>query len=125
MGDGTNGDPFGLVHARCVRVTLPRPPGRIASVGPTRPDDANTRPWPTTGVGMTSNELPSQTHNSLPFAGSYAVTAAWLLTMISSCVPTRTATGVPQPTDARRGVRQRSLPVRESNAATNDPPSKS
>ena len=29
-----------------LRVTSPSPPGRIASVGPARPDEAKTRPWP-------------------------------------------------------------------------------
>ena len=74
---------------------------------------------------MTSNELPSHTHSSRPVSGSYAVTDDWLLTMTSSRFSTVTATGVPHPTDARRGVRHSSLPVFASNAATNDPPSKS
>src|SRR5439155_7108102 len=54
IGEGTNGDPRGLDQTRWLRVTSPFPPGRIASVGPARPEEQNTRPCPTTGVGITS-----------------------------------------------------------------------
>jgi len=37
-GDGTNGEPRDTDQATCVAVTSPLPPGRIAIVGPARPD---------------------------------------------------------------------------------------
>src|SRR5687767_1748372 len=119
MPEGTNGDPRGELHATWVDVTSPLPPGRIAIVGPARPDDANTRPWPTTGVGMTSNVMPRTVHNSFPVCGSYATTRRWLLTINSSRVPVLITTAVPQPTFSDRGVIQTCLPVFLSKPATN------
>jgi hypothetical protein len=43
------------------------------------------------------------------------------LTTISSRPPTLTATGVPQPTEASRGVFQTGAPVRASKAAMKEP----
>ena len=50
-------------------IGLLEPPGRIASVGPARPDEQNTMPCPTTGVGMTSNVGPTQFQSSAPVSG--------------------------------------------------------
>src|SRR5918995_430796 len=106
IGDGTNGEPLGDDHATCVSVTSPLPPGRIASVGPARPDEQNTRPWPTTGVGITSIIIPRAVHSSSPVIGSYAFTVFWLFTTSSSRLPPLMTTGVPQPTLAARSVFQ-------------------
>jgi len=42
---------------------------REASVGPARPDEQNTMPCPTTGVGITSKPMPLQRHSSFPVSG--------------------------------------------------------
>src|SRR5688572_7705507 len=119
-GDGTNGDPFGVDHATCVAVTSPLPPGRIAIVGPARPEEQNTRSWPTTGVGITSKVRPETVQSSLPLDGSYAMARYCPHTTSSSRLPARIAMAVPQPTVAARGVFQRSFPDLRSNAATNE-----
>src|SRR6266511_1500365 len=98
MPDGTNGDPRGVLHATWVPVTSPLPPGRIAIVGPARPDEQNTSPCATTGVGITSNVLPRTVQSSRPVNGSYAATRPWLETTSSSGSPTLMTIGVPQPT---------------------------
>src|SRR5438093_300893 len=125
MPDGTNGDPLGVDHTTWVAVTSPIPPGRIASVGPARPDEQNTRLCATTGVGIASSVFPRTHHNTRPSAGSYPYTRSSLLTISSSRAPAWTTIGVPHPTVSRRGVRQITLPVALSNAATKDalPPS--
>ena len=110
-GEGTNGEPRDVDHSMCVSVTSPRPPGRIASVGPARPEVQKTRPASTTGVGMTSKLFPPQRHSSRPVSGSYAFTVRWLLTTSSSWSPTRIATGDPQPTLWLREVLQICSPV--------------
>ena len=55
IADGTNGEPRGgRPRDVCVGdVAAAAGPDRERS-GPARPDEQNTRPWPTTGVGITS-----------------------------------------------------------------------
>jgi hypothetical protein len=65
-----NGDPLRACHWTWVAETLPEPPGRIASVGPARPEETNTKPFPATGVGVTSTVFPSQYQSSAPVSGS-------------------------------------------------------
>ena len=71
MGEGTNGDPLGLVQATWLRVTLPRPPGRMASVGPARPEDAKDQAVPHDRCrDDLVPVLPSHCHNSRPVSGA-------------------------------------------------------
>src|SRR5439155_12711325 len=69
-GLGMNGEPLSDFQVMCVLVTSPVPSGRIASVGPARPDEQNRCPSPATGVGVTSTRLPPQVQISLPLSGS-------------------------------------------------------
>src|SRR5262249_231881 len=112
-----NGEPLIVFHATLDEVMSPVPSGRIARVGPARPEQRKSMPSPATGVGVTSTRLPLQVHTSLPFSGSYAYTVNSLLTMIRSFAPTVTAIGEPQPTFSLRGVRHNCSPVFLSNAA--------
>ena len=65
----------------------PLPPGRIAKIGPLRPDVENSKPPPVAIIGIDSIDVPACFHNSSPVTGSYDVTSFEPLKISSSRLP--------------------------------------
>ena len=80
--------------------------GLMANVGPARPDEQNTRPWPTTGVGITSRVLPMMSG-----------TRSWSSRGVRSMMRTRPVVAA-APAVAQISLAATSVPATSSNAVS-------
>src|SRR5687767_1199287 len=122
MGEESAGTTFFCSHARCVALTSPLPPSRIARiVGLPNPETEKTIPSPTTSDGTTPSPSLRPLQIRSPVSRSNPCTTS--PAPLSNCgfPSTSATTGETWAIrDRPRLPRQRSLPVLVSSASTND-----